>query len=104
MKLFFVLAYSTLFASGCAAAMVWITERRDRTYRLGEKTFSDCLLCGASWFASTLCLNLVLLAKAPRYAPGCDALLLALMAAYMAYKEKSYRRQASVGEGRGQSA
>jgi hypothetical protein len=93
----FILSYSTVFAAAYAAAMVWITERKDKTYRQGIKSFSDCFLLGAFWLLLTWGINLAVLFTSPGKAITCNIAMLTFLAGYMLYKETRYKlREAGV--------
>lgn len=105
MKPVLILVYSAVFATAYAGAMAWITERGDKTYRLGTSSFSDCFLSGIFWLLLTFGINLAVLWLAPARAFLCAAALLTFLAGHIAVKEKGYRRKALLkGEGRGQTA
>jgi hypothetical protein len=86
--------YCTGFALIWTWTLVWILERKDKTFRQGTASFTDAFLSGAFSLVFVFISNIVILLRWPRSALLYDLLLVTGLAGFGLYRETLYKARA----------
>jgi|GEM_PF-1431940 len=82
-----------LFAAAGAWLVMWMLERRERTYRLGSVNPAMGLFWGALVFIAMFSFMWHVTARTPALALASSTIAAAALTAFLILKERSYRRE-----------
>jgi hypothetical protein len=90
--LLWIIVYATVFSLALTWGLVWILERKERTYHQGAVMFTDAFLAGSLFLIIVYLTTIVALLRYPAAAAlFYQVLLVTGLAGFGVYKETKYR-------------